>query len=116
MNAEAQRALADVLARQAEVNMTVTRMLDGAQLTADRFDAELAEMRDGMLALSNRIEALAQAVIQTAKAITTLDELQRLADAVHAADRADDATQADVIHRLPVALTSVETLERERGL
>lgn len=87
-------ALAAVLEGQSDLNATVSRMLEGVALTADRFDGELAEIRDGMLALSNRIEALSK-VVRTFFV---------------------DPPEPDAIHRLPVALTSVADLERERGL
>lgn len=116
MNTDERTALASILHGQDELNHAYARMLEGVQLTADRLDNELAEIRDDMLALGNRIESLTQAVVATAKAVQAVSNAQDSAEALHAVQLATGATEPDAIHRMPIALRSVADLEQERGL
>lgn len=54
--------LADVLSRQSALNDAVAAALQSVALTADRYDAELAEIRDELVTLGQRVDALARAV------------------------------------------------------
>ncbi len=61
MDHETQRQLGDVLQQQSTLNTAVAKALASLALQADRYDSELAELRDSVLALANRIEAVARA-------------------------------------------------------
>lgn len=50
--------LVDVLAQQAKLNSTVADALAELSAEFDRIDGELADVRDALLALSNRVEAV----------------------------------------------------------
>ena len=54
--------LGDVLERQSELNLAVGKALQAVALTADMHESEMAELRDELLALSNRVESLTRYV------------------------------------------------------
>lgn len=54
--------LAEALSRQSELNQAIARGLQAMALTADRYDAELSELREGIAALSNRQESIVSAL------------------------------------------------------
>lgn len=70
-------AIADVLESQAALNQSVARALQAVALTADRHDAEMAELRDEIDQLGARINAL--------KAWAELANLYGIHNARHAA-------------------------------
>ena len=54
--------LGDVLERQSELNLAVGKALQAVALTADLHESEMAELRDEVLALANRVESLTRSV------------------------------------------------------
>jgi glutamate/tyrosine decarboxylase-like PLP-dependent enzyme len=58
MDHETARMFADVLARQSDLNLSVSKALQAVALTADRHDAEMAELRDELAVLGARVAVL----------------------------------------------------------
>ena len=55
---ETARMFADVLARQSDLNLSVSKALQSVALTADRHDSEMAELRDELAVLGARVAVL----------------------------------------------------------
>lgn len=62
MDFTAQLQVADVLEGQMHLNTTVARALESLALQSDRYDAELAELRDEIAGLARRLDVLASIV------------------------------------------------------